>query len=181
MCTVRAVSVLCKLINVVLSNHASGDIILFRSSAHTSPAVGSLRFLPPVAPTSWTRPLNCTAVPAVCPQDHVLPGQFQGDEGRLLCVTSCDRSCNMCPDCLFVDVYRPNNATASSNLPVMLLYVWYFPAQCMHYDRLQHPRRWLHWWRRLPAHQRHGLHNGSHLALHRNVIVVTMQYRCVRR
>lgn len=26
-----------------------------------------------------------------------------------------------------------------------------------------------------------GSYNGSHLALHRNVIVVTMQYRCVRR
>ena len=53
----------------------------FNSFPIKSQSVGELRFKPAVAPSTWSAPLSCTTVPALCPQSHVTKKYFQGSEG----------------------------------------------------------------------------------------------------
>ena len=72
---------------------------------YAAPPVGSLRWEPPQAPAPWTTTLQTTAYGPECQQQDgfgtVLP--LQGSE-----------------NCLFVNVFSPPGATASSGLPVMV-------------------------------------------------------------
>lgn len=105
-----------------------------------APPTESRRFLPPQAADPWTVPLHATGHGPWCPQFFVGVGDiYFGDE-----------------DCLHLDVIRPANATADSNLPVM---VWLFGGG------------WAE-----GADDQLGIYNGATLAA-RDVIYVAINYR----
>jgi para-nitrobenzyl esterase len=69
---------------------------------YAQPPVGSLRWEPPQPPTPWTSTLAATAFGSECVQDF--PAFPSGGT----------------ENCLFVNVWAPQSATAGSNLPVMV-------------------------------------------------------------
>lgn len=75
---------------------------VWRGVPFAAPPLGSLRFRQPVAPTPWTQPLQCTSSSAICPQGSSVEGFVLGSE-----------------DCLYLDIYAPLYANATSKLPVM--------------------------------------------------------------
>jgi para-nitrobenzyl esterase len=85
--------------------NASNGVSEWLGVPYAAPPVGPLRWEPPQPHASWTTTLAATAYAPECAQQEafgtVLP--LQGSE-----------------DCLYVNVFRPAGATASSNLPVMV-------------------------------------------------------------
>jgi para-nitrobenzyl esterase len=85
--------------------NSSNGVSEWLAIPYAAPPVGALRWEPPQPHASWTTTLQATAYGPECEQQDafgtVLP--LQGSE-----------------DCLFVNVFRPAGATASSNLPVMV-------------------------------------------------------------
>jgi para-nitrobenzyl esterase len=69
---------------------------------YAAPPVGALRWQPPQPPTPWTSALQATSFGSECVQDF--PGFPSGGS----------------ENCLYVNVWAPQNATAGSNLPVMV-------------------------------------------------------------
>ena len=69
---------------------------------YAAPPVGALRWQPPQPPTPWTATLQATTFGSECVQDF--PGFPAGGS----------------EDCLFVNVWAPPGASASSDLPVMV-------------------------------------------------------------
>jgi para-nitrobenzyl esterase len=69
---------------------------------YAAPPVGSLRWQPPQPPAPWTSTLQATAFGSECVQDF--PGFPSGGT----------------EDCLFINVWAPQNATAGAKLPVMV-------------------------------------------------------------
>ena len=80
-------------------------------------------------------------------------------------------------DCLYLDIYRPPNATAASRLPVMLLWAPHHTNTHTSCQYSVHGGGFIGGGGYLPENHT-GSYNGSHLSLQHNVIVVTMQYRC---
>ena len=74
---------------------------------YAQPPVGALRWQNPVAPNSWTVPLQATQFGNQCPQ----PGDSPGSA----CTTP-----NQNEDCLYLNVWTPREATSTSKLPVMV-------------------------------------------------------------
>eukprot|EP01104_Vermistella_antarctica_P009144 TRINITY_DN232_c0_g1_i1.p1 TRINITY_DN232_c0_g1~~TRINITY_DN232_c0_g1_i1.p1 ORF type:complete len:486 (-),score=102.69 TRINITY_DN232_c0_g1_i1:1010-2467(-) len=70
-----------------------------------APPLNDNRFRPPQSPSSWTGVLNATEYGAICLQAKPY------------------YPVNMSEDCLYLNVIRPSNATATSNLSVM---VWIY-------------------------------------------------------
>ena len=66
---------------------------------YAAPPVGALRWQPPQAATPWTTTLEATAFGSECTTTSGTAGS---------------------ENCLFVNVWAPANATATSNLPVMV-------------------------------------------------------------
>jgi para-nitrobenzyl esterase len=66
---------------------------------YAAPPVGNLRWKPPQPPTPWTATLQATAFGSECTETTAGAGS---------------------ENCLFVNVWAPSNATATSDLPVMV-------------------------------------------------------------
>lgn len=71
---------------------------------YAAPPVGALRWQPPQPPAPWTSTLQATSFGSECVQDFPLPGFPTGGT----------------EDCLFINVWAPQNAAAGANLPVMV-------------------------------------------------------------
>ncbi|MDB5045433.1 MAG: hypothetical protein JWQ08_1483 [Deinococcus sp.] len=117
----------------------------FLGIPYAAPPVGPLRWQPPQAAPTWTAPRDASSPGADCPQvalnlfpvAGVTPGEVQGDE-----------------NCLFLNVYTPKSATATSRLPVMV---------------------WLHGGSFTLGSG--SAYDGSVLADNYGVVVVTLNYR----
>ena len=75
----------------------------FLGIPYAAPPVGNLRWAAPTPPAPWTVTRQATSYSAYCPQGFSEIGAGGGAE-----------------DCLYLNVQVPANATASSNLPVMV-------------------------------------------------------------
>lgn len=81
---------------------ASNGVTEWLGIPYAAPPVGVLRWQPPQPPTPWTSTLQATSFGSECVQDF--PGFPSGGS----------------ENCLYVNVWAPQNATAGSNLPVMV-------------------------------------------------------------
>ncbi|KAJ0267656.1 hypothetical protein COL940_014153, partial [Colletotrichum noveboracense] len=81
---------------------------------YAQPPLGALRFLPPQPFPPSTSIINATTMPPACPQikDTTYP-VFQYVPETLPLGSFSE-------DCLTLNIYTPSNATASSNLPVII-------------------------------------------------------------
>eukprot|EP01127_Copromyxa_protea_P002917 TRINITY_DN12836_c0_g1_i1.p1 TRINITY_DN12836_c0_g1~~TRINITY_DN12836_c0_g1_i1.p1 ORF type:complete len:551 (-),score=77.87 TRINITY_DN12836_c0_g1_i1:96-1748(-) len=80
---------------------------IWRGIPFASPPVGDLRFASPEPPAAWKpATLDCTTQQSICPQLMSVEGYVMGSE-----------------DCLYLDIYTPVGANATSKLPVM---VWVY-------------------------------------------------------
>ena len=86
----------------------SGDVLSFKGVPYAAAPVARLRWRPPQPVTHWTGVRDATAFGSDCPQmDLVQEARFKGNE-----------------DCLFLNVWRPLNASGvSRRLPVL---VWIY-------------------------------------------------------
>jgi para-nitrobenzyl esterase len=76
----------------------------WRGVPFAAPPVGNLRWRPPAAPASWTGVRDASTFAPPCIQlDAGAPGGTRGSE-----------------NCLYLNVFAPSTATASSKLPVMV-------------------------------------------------------------
>ncbi|KAH8392567.1 hypothetical protein KR215_011720, partial [Drosophila sulfurigaster] len=144
----------------------------FLGIPYASPPVGSLRFMPPITPSTWKTARNADRFSPVCPQNVPIPPN--GPEAllevprarlaqlrRLLPLLK-----NQSEDCLYLNIYVPyqlqrqrrNSSSGSSNSDNMLSTVVFIHGES--YD----------WNSGNP-------YDGSELAGHGNVIVVTINFR----
>src|SRR4051812_6433019 len=79
----------------------------WRGIPYAAPPVGALRFRPPAAAVSWSGVRNAASFRSPCLQ----PDEF-GADGSVASTLGSE-------DCLFLNVFAPFNAAASSRLPVM--------------------------------------------------------------
>ena len=89
----------------------SGRVNTFLGLPYAAPPVGELRWKAPQPVTPWNIPRDASKVANICPQTvlalFALPGETPGD------VVGNE-------DCLYLNVYAPKAANASSQLPVMV-------------------------------------------------------------
>lgn len=98
------------LIQGTTSEYREG-VSVFKGIPFASPPTGSLRWKAPAAASSWSSVLNATAFGADCAQSYSSAGIFSsGSE-------------DISEDCLYLNIWAPSNATATSNLPV---YFWIY-------------------------------------------------------
>ena len=89
----------------------AGRVNTFLGIPYAAPPVGEMRWKAPQPAALWNSPRDASKVANICPQTVValfaLPGETPGD------VVGNE-------DCLYLNVYTPKAATASSRLPVMV-------------------------------------------------------------
>ncbi len=86
-----------------LQGSTANGVNTFNGVPYAAPPVGSLRWVAPQPPASWTGVRQATAFGSQCPQPLSQFGHQGNDE-----------------DCLYLNVQTPANATPSSKLPVMV-------------------------------------------------------------
>lgn len=98
------------LIQGAASEYREG-VSVFKGIPFATPPTGSLRWRAPAAAEPWSGVLNATAFGADCSQSYSAAGIFSsGSE-------------NISEDCLYMNIWTPQNATATSKLPV---YFWIY-------------------------------------------------------
>ncbi|XP_067620825.1 uncharacterized protein Nlg2 [Eurosta solidaginis] len=144
---------------------------------YASPPVGSLRFMPPITPSTWKNVRNADRFSAVCPQTVPIPPN--GPEAllevprarlaqlrRLLPLLS-----NQSEDCLYLNIYVPyenrrkRRSTSTSNME----HIPDPPSSILATVLLIHGESY-EWNSGNP-------YDGSELAAHGNIIVVTINFR----
>lgn len=121
------------------------EVRTFLGIPYAAPPVGELRWKPPQSAAAWNTPRDASKFGGTCPQTVLalfarpgeVPGTIQGQE-----------------DCLYLNVYAPNGATAQSKLPVMV---------------------WIHGGAFTAGAT--DAYDGSVLAEKNNMLVVTVNYR----
>jgi len=104
-----SVSVTVKTKEGVLEGFQQGETLYFLGIPYAVPPTGTLRWAPPKPFPAWTGTLNATSFSPACYQGQ---GTAFVAGGR-----------PMSEDCLYVNVFAPQGATAYANLPVM---VWIY-------------------------------------------------------
>jgi carboxylesterase 2 len=99
------------------SNYRPG-VEVFKGIPFAQPPVGSLRWAHPLAPSNWTETLVADKFGPECPQQLASPSDETMNSSPLTSVANVTSE-----DCLYLNVWRPANATAEDKLPV---YVWYY-------------------------------------------------------
>ncbi|MCR9062644.1 MAG: carboxylesterase family protein [Cytophagales bacterium] len=89
---------------------ADGESIVFKGIPYAAPPVGEFRWRPPQPVKKWEGELDATKPCKDCAQAGWGPNAPKMNP-------------NSSEDCLFLNVWKPNNATVKSKLPVM---VWIF-------------------------------------------------------
>jgi para-nitrobenzyl esterase len=119
-----------------------GKVQAFLGLPYAAPPVGDLRWRAPQPPAKWNGERDATKFGAHCAQVHLWDDIIFQDSGPS-------------EDCLFLNVYTPANATASSKLPVMF---------------------WIHGGGYAVGASSEPRHNGEFLPL-KGVVLVTINYR----
>jgi para-nitrobenzyl esterase len=135
------------LANPNIVNTASGTVQGFLDGGvrkwlgipYAAPPLGELRFAPPKPAAQWSGVLQCNAEQEICPQLDV-DGFFVGNE-----------------DCLYLDVYTPENVTSDAALPVM---VWIYGGGLTLGDK--------YFW---------GMYDATNLVIEHGHVHVAMNYR----
>lgn len=87
------------------------NVTSYKGIPFAIPPVGDLRWTAPTSPANWTGVLNATAFGADCAQSYSALGVFSSG------------SYDISEDCLYMNIWTPSTATATSNLPV---FVWIY-------------------------------------------------------
>ena len=119
----------------------AGGVTAFRGIRYAEPPVGDLRWKPPVAAAPWSGVRSAVEFGAACQQVRSVPCSIYAREIK-----------RMSEDCLFLNVWRPPQASAA---PVMV---------------------WVHGGSLRTGNPANGLNEGSALA-RKGVVVVTLNYR----
>lgn len=118
-------------------------VMAYKGIPFATPPIGDLRWTAPTNPANWTGVLNATAPGADCAQTYSALGIFSSG------------SYDISEDCLYMNIWAPANATATSNLPVFF---------------------WIYGGRFEGGAGSVPTYDGSHLAAN-DMIVVTFNYR----
>lgn len=94
----------------VISDLESG-VTVYKGIPFAKPPIQDLRWTAPTSPANWTGTLNATSFGADCAQSYSALGLFSSG------------SYDISEDCLYMNIWAPTNATATSNLPV---YFWIY-------------------------------------------------------
>ncbi|KAL8194611.1 UNVERIFIED_CONTAM: hypothetical protein K2H54_025999, partial [Gekko kuhli] len=129
---------------------AKKDVNVFLAIPYAKPPTGNLRFAPPVPAEPWSGLRDATSYPAACLQDPVA-GQAMSDAftNRKEKV-----SLTVSEDCLYLNIYTVAHSDTKPKLPVMV---------------------WIHGGGLVFGAA--STYDGSALAAHEEVVVVTIQYR----
>ena len=119
-----------------------GKVKAFLGLPYAAPPVGKLRWKAPESPSPWKGVRDATQFGAHCAQGHMFDDMIFQDPGPS-------------EDCLFLNVYAPAGAKASSKLPVMF---------------------WIHGGGYVGGASSEPRHNGDFLPL-KGVVLVTINYR----
>ncbi len=88
----------------VVRGAVAGNTYSYKGIPYAAPPVGALRFAPPATPACWSDVRDATAFGNLCPQ--------WADKAQT--------STTGVEDCLYLNVWTPDDATATSGLPVMV-------------------------------------------------------------
>ena len=122
------------------SSNLAQPVEEFLGIPFAAPPVGDNRFRAPQPATKWTGVRDASKAGSICPQIRIVGPLGLGNE-----------------DCLYLNVYKPANATAESKLPVMF---WIYGGGYFIGDGVEF-----------------GLYDGKALASTHNVVIVTHNYR----
>ncbi len=100
-----------------------GQTVIFRGIPYAEAPVGALRFRRPQPKTAWTGVLPCQEFGPRCPQADLTKMDFYSKEFYDTMVPPCDE------DCLYLNIWTPADAHASSGLPVLF---WVHGGAFMH-------------------------------------------------
>ncbi|TGO10626.1 hypothetical protein BTUL_0129g00080 [Botrytis tulipae] len=121
----------------------NSNVNVYKGIPFATPPTDSLRWTAPTSPAPWSGVLNATTFGADCPQGASEVGIFTSGNTAIS------------EDCLYLNVWVPVNATATSKLPV---YVWIYGG------------RFELGSGSVPTY------DGTHLAS-KDIVVVTLNYR----
>ncbi|KAL2823734.1 alpha/beta-hydrolase [Aspergillus cavernicola] len=110
------------------------------------------RFSPPEEPEPWSTPLHAQALPPSCPQ-QTLPGSLSLENYLAHTVAG---DLQQSEDCLYLNVYAPQNASSSNLKEVMF---------------------WIHGGDLISGSISQSLYTGSPLPINEDIILVTTNYR----
>jgi para-nitrobenzyl esterase len=119
---------------------SENGLTTFRSIPFAAPPLGALRYAAPQPPVPWQGVRDASGEPNPCPQLKIDGNVYIGNE-----------------DCLYLQVYIPENAASTGPLPVLY---WIFGGGYV-----------------LGDGEEFGFYDGSNLALKRGVIIVAVNYR----
>ena len=100
-----------------------GKTVIFRGVPYAKAPVGALRFQRPQPRDPWEGVLDCKAFSPICPQADLRGMPLYGKEfydGEEVVMNE---------DCLYLNIWTPEDATADSRLPVL---VWIHGGAFMH-------------------------------------------------
>ena len=132
---------------VVRGARASNNALVWRGIPYAAEPIGALRWKAPRPPEAWQGERLVVENGSPCVQDLSLAYPFQDDDGDGLVGTE---------DCLYLNVFAPEDAPAAAGLPVM-----YF----------------IHGGGNVGGHNAAPTYDGSRLAQRHRVVVVTINYR----
>ncbi|KAE8150467.1 Carboxylesterase [Aspergillus avenaceus] len=110
------------------------------------------RFSPPERPEAWSDPRNAKEVSAACPQDKPQSNTTLEEYLTLKAASSVQQS----EDCLYLNVYAPQDASPSKLKEVMF---------------------WVHGGNLVGGSASESVYNGASLAVNADIVLVTINYR----
>jgi len=93
------------------TSELNSAVTVYKGVPFAAPPTGSLRWTAPTSPAPWSGVLDATSFGADCAQSPDQVGLFSSGNA------------NKSEDCLYMNIWAPANATATSNLPV---YIWIY-------------------------------------------------------
>ncbi|KAJ6649750.1 Neuroligin-4, Y-linked [Pseudolycoriella hygida] len=143
---------------------ANPSVEAFLGVPYATPPVGSLRFMPPVTPSTWRNTRLADRFAPVCPQVPPVHGDdalFDIPRGRLAQLRRImPLLANQSEDCLYLNLYVPRSDETNEIIENSMATIVYVHGESYEWNS-------------------GSIYDGSILAAHGNVIVVTINFRLV--